>query len=92
MATNSKLVVDGSRSYFRDCKQQYFFCRFTSFKKDIPKVAEGYIVNYILTNRKDKKPSGNLTRISNAFDCQNKSVVVHAVFNNASPLNLIAGK
>ena len=36
--------------------------------------------------------SGNLTRISNAFDCQNKSVVVHAVFKNAAPLNLIAGK
>ncbi len=61
------------------------------FEKDIAKVSVGQNVNFILTNQKDKKVSGRVTGINKSFDQQNKSVVVHAVLNNAAPLNLIAG-
>lgn len=61
------------------------------FEKDIHKVSVGQNVNFILTNQKDKKVSGRVTGINKSFDQQNKSVVVHAVVNNAAPLNLIAG-
>lgn len=61
------------------------------FEKDIPKISVGQNVNFILTNQKDKKVSGKVTGINKSFDPQNKSVVVHAVLNNAAPLNLIAG-
>ena len=61
------------------------------FEKDIAKVSVGQNVNFILTNQKDKKVLGRVTGINKSFDQQNKSVVVHAVINNAAPLNLIAG-
>jgi len=68
------------------------YCDLQVFEKDIAKVSVGQIVNFILTNQKDKLVSGSVTGINKSFEVQNKSVVVHAVVNNVAPLNLIAGQ
>jgi len=67
------------------------YCALQVYEKDIAKVSTGQTVNFTLTNQNDKQVSGRITGINKSFEQQNKSVVVHAVLNNAAALNLIAG-
>lgn len=83
--------TDASSPIMEIVNNSTVFADLQVFEKDIPKVSVGQTVNFILTNQKDKKVSGRVTGINKSFDPQNKSVVVHAVVNNAAPLNLIAG-
>lgn len=61
------------------------------FEKDISKVVVGQKVNFGLTNQEDKKVLGSITGINKSFNGESKTVLVHAVVDNAAPLNLIAG-
>ena len=83
--------TDASSPIMEIVNNSIVFADLQVFEKDIHKVSVGQNVNFILTNQKDKKVSGKVTGINKSFDQQNKSVVVHAVVNNAAPLNLIAG-
>jgi cobalt-zinc-cadmium efflux system membrane fusion protein len=83
--------TDASSPIMEIINNSIIYCDLQVFEKDIAKVSVGQNVNFILTNQKDKKVLGRVTGINKSFDLQNKSVVVHAVVNNAAPLNLIAG-
>ena len=83
--------TDASSPIMEIVNNSIIYCDLQVFEKDIAKVSVGQTVNFILTNQKDKQVSGRVTGINKSFEQQNKSVVVHAVLNNAAPLNLIAG-
>ncbi len=83
--------TDASSPIMEIVNNSTIYCDLQVFEKDIAKVSVGQIVNFILTNQKDKQVSGRVTGINKSFEQQNKSVVVHAVLNNVAPLNLIAG-
>ena len=83
--------TDASSPIMEIVNNSVIYCDVQVFEKDIAKVSVGQTVNFTLTNQKDKLVSGRLTGINKSFEQQNKSVVVHAVINNAAPLNLIAG-
>ena len=83
--------TDASSPIMEIINNSIIYCDLQVFEKDIAKVSVGQNVNFILTNQKDKQVSGRVTGINKSFEQQNKSVVVHAVVNNAAPLNLIAG-
>lgn len=83
--------TDASSPIMEIVNNSTVFADLQVFEKDIPKISVGQNVNFILTNQNDKKVSGKVTGINKSLDQQNKSVVVHAVVNNAAPLNLIAG-
>mgnify|MGYP001119045902 CR=1 FL=1 len=84
--------TDASSPIMEIVNNSTIYCDLQVFEKDIAKVSVGQIVNFILTNQKDKLVSGSVTGINKSFEVQNKSVVVHAVVNNVAPLNLIAGQ
>ncbi len=83
--------TDASSPIMEIVNNSVIYCDLQVFEKDIAKVSIGQTVNFILTNQKDKKVSGCVTGINKSFEQENKSVVVHAVLNNAVNLNLIAG-
>ena len=83
--------TDASSPIMEIVNNSVIYCDVQVFEKDIAKVSVGQTVNFTLTNQKDKLVSGRVTGINKSFEQQNKSVVVHAVINNAAPLNLIAG-
>lgn len=67
------------------------YCNLQVFEKDIAKVKTGQQVNFILTNQNDRQASGRVTGINKSFEAD-RSLIVHAVVNDAAPLNLIAGQ
>jgi len=83
--------TDASSPIMEIVNNSVIYCDLQVFEKDIAKVAVEQNVNFTLTNQKDKQVSGTVTGINKSFEQQNKSVVVHAVLNNAASLNLIAG-
>ena len=84
--------TDASSPIMEIVNNSTIYCDLQVFEKDIAKVSVGQIVNFILTNQKDKLVSGTVTGINKSFETENKSVVVHAVVNNVAHLNLIAGQ
>lgn len=84
--------TDASSPIMEIVNNSTIYCDLQVFEKDIAKVSVGQIVNFILTNQKDKLVSGSVTGINKSFETENKSVVVHAVVNNVAHLNLIAGQ
>lgn len=83
--------TDASNPIMEIVNNSTVFADLQVFEKDIPKISVGQNVNFILTNQKEKKVSGRISGINKSFNQENKSVVVHAIINNAAPLNLIAG-
>lgn len=83
--------TDASSPIMEIINNNIIYCDLQVFEKDIAKVSVGQVVNFTLTNQKDKQVSGRVTGVNKSFEQQNKSVIVHAVLNNAGPLNLIAG-
>ena len=84
--------TDASSPIMEIVNNSTIYCDLQVFERDIAKVSVGQIVNFILTNQKDKLVSGTVTGINKSFETENKSVVVHAVVNNVAHLNLIAGQ
>ena len=84
--------TDASSPIMEIVNNSTIYCELQVFEKDIAKISVGQIVNFILTNQKDKLVSGSVTGINKSFETENKSVVVHAVVNNVAHLNLIAGQ
>lgn len=68
------------------------YCDLQVFEKDISKVKTGQKVNFMLTNQNEKQIFGHVFGINKSFSADNKSATVHAVLNNATSLNLIAGQ
>jgi cobalt-zinc-cadmium efflux system membrane fusion protein len=83
--------TDASSPIMQIINNNTVYCNLQVYEKDIAAISVGQRVNFILTNQNDKQVSGRVTGINKSFEQQNKSVIVHAVLNNAASLNLIAG-
>ena len=84
--------TDASSPIMEIVNNSIIYCDLQVFEKDIFKVKTGQKVNFMLTNQNDKQVSGHVFGINKSFSADNKSATVHAVLNNAAPLNLIAGQ
>lgn len=61
------------------------------YENDISKIKKGQKVNFTLTNQDNKQAWGQVYGINKSFEPENKAVIVHAIINNATALNLLAG-
>ncbi len=66
-------------------------CDLTVFEKDLLKVKIGQKVNFQLTNQENIAITGVVNGINKSFENESKGVIVHAVINNTTKMNLIPG-
>jgi membrane fusion protein, heavy metal efflux system len=83
--------TDASSSIMGIINTSTIYCDLLVYEKDIAKVKVGQKINFILTNQDNKQVSGQVYGINKGFQSENKGVIVHAILNNVTSLNLIAG-
>lgn len=66
-------------------------CNLQVYESDLLKLSIGQKVDIILTNQNNQKITGNINRINQSFQNENKSVTIHVKINNDKNLKLLPG-